>query len=106
MTPTVRQRRLALVLAAALLMAEAVVLYARLANALMRLPREQETKVMSAEAITAAIAHEIRQPLTRITAGGGERKRIWSRPDSAKHNTRLLREKKLAKTTMTTMTGV
>ena len=36
MTPTVRQRRLALVLAAALLMAEAVVLYARLANALMQ----------------------------------------------------------------------
>jgi hypothetical protein len=46
MTPTVRQRRLALVLAAALLMAEAVVLYARLANALMRLRREQETKVI------------------------------------------------------------
>src|SRR5215831_15230783 len=76
MTPTVRQRRLALVLAAALLMAEAVVLYARLANALMRLRREQETKVMSAEAITAAIAHEIRQPLTRITAGGGAAQRF------------------------------
>ena len=76
MTPTVRQRRLALVLAAALLMAEAVVLYARLANAPMRLRREQETKVMSAEAITAAIAHEIRQPLTRITAGGGAAQRF------------------------------
>src|SRR5262249_62434080 len=79
MTPTVRQRRLALVLAAALLMAEAVVLYARLANALMRLRREQETKVMSAEAITAAIAHEIRQPLTRITAGGGGAQRFFKK---------------------------
>jgi C4-dicarboxylate-specific signal transduction histidine kinase len=42
----------------------------------MRLRREQETKVMSAEAITAAIAHEIRQPLTRITAGGGAAQRF------------------------------
>ena len=52
------------------LLAEAVVLYARLANAIVRLRHEQETKIMSAQAITAAIAHEIRQPLTRITAGG------------------------------------
>jgi C4-dicarboxylate-specific signal transduction histidine kinase len=31
---------------------------------------------MSAQAITAAIAHEIRQPLTRITAGGGAAQRF------------------------------
>jgi signal transduction histidine kinase len=58
------------------LLAEATVLYARLANAIMRLQREQETKIMSAQAITAAIAHEIRQPLTRITAGGGAAQRF------------------------------
>jgi signal transduction histidine kinase len=58
------------------LLAEAVVLYARLANAIVHLRREQETKIMSAQAITAAIAHEIRQPLTRITAGGGAAQRF------------------------------
>jgi signal transduction histidine kinase len=58
------------------LLAEATVLYARLANAIVRLRREQETKIMSAQAITAAIAHEIRQPLTRITAGGGAAQRF------------------------------
>ena len=58
------------------LLAEAMVLYARLANAIVRLRREQETKIMSAQAITAAIAHEIKQPLTRITAGGGAAQRF------------------------------
>jgi signal transduction histidine kinase len=58
------------------LLAEAAVLYARLANAIVHLRREQETKIMSAQAITAAIAHEIRQPLTRITAGGGAAQRF------------------------------
>ena len=51
-------------------------LYARLANAIVRLRREQDTKIMSAQAITAAIAHEIRQPLTRITASGGAAQRF------------------------------
>ena len=58
------------------LLAEATVLYVRLANAIVRLQREQDTKIMSAQAITAAIAHEIRQPLTRITAGGGAAQRF------------------------------
>jgi signal transduction histidine kinase len=58
------------------LLAEAMVLYARLANAIVRLRREQETKIMSAQAITSAIAHEIKQPLTRITAGGGAAQRF------------------------------
>jgi signal transduction histidine kinase len=58
------------------LLAEAMVLYARLANAIVRLRREQDTKILSAQAITAAIAHEIRQPLTRITAGGGAAQRF------------------------------
>jgi signal transduction histidine kinase len=58
------------------LLAEAMVLYARLANAIVRLRHEQETKIMSAQAITAAIAHEIKQPLTRVTAGGGAAQRF------------------------------
>jgi signal transduction histidine kinase len=58
------------------LLAESTALYARLASALVRLRREQETKIMSAQAITAAIAHEIRQPLTRVTAGGGAAQRF------------------------------
>jgi C4-dicarboxylate-specific signal transduction histidine kinase len=58
------------------LLAEAMVLYARLANAIMRLRREQDTKIMNAQAITAAIAHEIRQPLTRITASGAAAQRF------------------------------
>jgi PAS domain S-box-containing protein len=35
-----------------------------------RLQRERDDKLMNAQAIVAAIAHEVRQPLTRITAGG------------------------------------
>ena len=58
------------------LLTESAALYGRLANATVRLRREQETKITSAQAITAAIAHEIRQPLTRITAGGGAAQRF------------------------------
>jgi C4-dicarboxylate-specific signal transduction histidine kinase len=58
------------------LLAEAMVLYGRLANAIVRLRHEQDTKLMGAQAITAAIAHEIKQPLTRITAGGGAAQRF------------------------------
>jgi len=38
----------------------------RLAGANMMLERERDNKLMSAEAITAAIAHEVRQPLASI----------------------------------------
>jgi C4-dicarboxylate-specific signal transduction histidine kinase len=58
------------------LLFETVVLYGRLADTILLLRRERETKLMSARAITAAIAHEIRQPLTRITAGGGAAQRF------------------------------
>ena len=58
------------------LLFETVVLYGRLANTIVLLRRERETKLMSVHAITAAIAHEIRQPLTRITAGGGAAQRF------------------------------
>jgi PAS domain S-box-containing protein len=40
------------------------------------LQRERDNKLMNAQAIVAAIAHEIRQPLTRITAGGNAAQRF------------------------------
>jgi signal transduction histidine kinase len=58
------------------MLSETVQLYARVASAIVLLRRERRTKLMSAQAITAAIAHEIRQPLTRITAGGGAAQRF------------------------------
>jgi PAS domain S-box-containing protein len=40
------------------------------------LRRERNNKLLNAQAIVAAIAHEVRQPLTRITAGGNAAKRF------------------------------
>jgi PAS domain S-box-containing protein len=41
-----------------------------------RLQRERDDKLMNAQAIVAAIAHEVRQPLTRITAGSNAAQRF------------------------------
>src|SRR6516165_5095538 len=41
-----------------------------------KLQRERDNKLMNATAIVAAIAHEIRQPLTRIIAGGNAARRF------------------------------
>ena len=49
---------------------------ARLAFSNMKLERERDNKLMNAQAIVRAIAHEIRQPLTRITTGGGAAQRF------------------------------
>ena len=40
------------------------------------LQRERDNKLMNAQAIVAAISHEIRQPLTRITSGGSAAQRF------------------------------
>ena len=40
------------------------------------LQRERDNKLINAQAIVAAIAHEVRQPLTRITAGGNAAQRF------------------------------
>jgi signal transduction histidine kinase len=48
------------------LLSETTVLYWRLARSNMMLERERDNRLMNAQAITAAIAHEIRQPLTAI----------------------------------------
>jgi PAS domain S-box-containing protein len=40
------------------------------------LQRERDNKLINAQAIVAAISHEVRQPLTRITAGGNAAQRF------------------------------
>jgi signal transduction histidine kinase len=52
------------------LLTETMLLYSRLANAILLLRRERSDRLMSVEAATAAMAHEIRQPLTGITLQG------------------------------------
>ena len=49
------------------LLTEMMVLYSRLANALILQRRERANQLMSIDAATAAIAHEIRSPLGSIT---------------------------------------
>jgi signal transduction histidine kinase len=48
------------------LLAETSLLYGRLANAIVLLERERSDRLVSVEAATSAMAHEIRQPLTGI----------------------------------------
>jgi signal transduction histidine kinase len=54
-----------------LLLQETSRLYARLARSYVLLERERSNKLLSARAITASIAHEVRQPLAAIVASGG-----------------------------------
>jgi signal transduction histidine kinase len=49
------------------LLTEMTVLYSRLANAFSLLRRERASQLMSVDAATAAIAHEVRSPLSAIT---------------------------------------
>ena len=49
------------------LLIESTVLYARLSNAIALLRRERDNRLMSVDAATAAVAHEISQPLGAIT---------------------------------------
>jgi signal transduction histidine kinase len=50
-----------------LLLAETTKLYLRLAHSYQLLEQERDDKLMNVEAITASIAHEVRQPLTAIS---------------------------------------
>jgi len=52
------------------LLSETLILNERLANAFILQRRERENRLMSVDAATAAIAHEIKQPLTAISARG------------------------------------
>jgi signal transduction histidine kinase len=51
-------------------------LFAERRESATRLQRERDNKLMNAQAIVAAIAHEVRQPLTRITTGGNAAQRF------------------------------
>ena len=53
------------------LLTEMTVLYSRLANAFSLLRRERANRLMSVDAATAAIAHEVRGPLGAITLNAG-----------------------------------
>ena len=50
----------------AVMLTETTLLYARLANTVLLLRRERSNRLMSLDAATAAMAHELRQPLTVI----------------------------------------
>jgi len=50
----------------AVMLTETTVLYARLANAILLLRRERSNRLMSLDAATSAMAHELRQPLSGI----------------------------------------
>jgi signal transduction histidine kinase len=52
------------------LLAETMALYARLAGAILLLRRERDNRLMSVDAATSAMAHEIRQPLAGLVAQG------------------------------------
>jgi signal transduction histidine kinase len=52
------------------LLAETTVLYGRLASAMALQRRERADRLMTVEAATSAMAHEIRQPLTGIASHG------------------------------------
>lgn len=54
-----------------ILLTEATRLHARLARSNTLLQRERDNKLMNIEAVTASIAHELRQPLTSIAANAG-----------------------------------
>jgi signal transduction histidine kinase len=58
------------------LLSESMTLHAALSRANMMLKRERDNKLMNAQALVATIAHEVRQPLTRIISGGNAAQRF------------------------------
>jgi len=68
------------------LLSETVALYTRLARANWALRRERESKLMNLEAALAAIAHEVKQPLTGVAMKSVAARRFLSRepPDIAR----------------------
>jgi signal transduction histidine kinase len=57
-------------------LSETTRLYGRLARSNAMLLREQNNRLMNLEALAAAIAHEVRQPLTSIVMGGSALQRF------------------------------
>ena len=60
----------------------------RLARSNMLLERERENKLMNVQAVIAAIAHEIRQPLAAITTNAGAAQRWLERTPSGQNEAR------------------
>jgi signal transduction histidine kinase len=58
------------------LLAETTRLYARLARSYIMLQRERNNKLMNLEAVAASISHEMRQPLTAISANARAARRF------------------------------
>jgi signal transduction histidine kinase len=63
------------------LLAETVRIHARLSIANRNLQRERESKLTSAAAVVAAIAHEVRQPLTGISSNAAAGQRLLKRAE-------------------------
>jgi signal transduction histidine kinase len=63
------------------LFVEITALYARLLNALRAQRREREARLLTGNAVAAMIAHEIKQPLTSITAHAQAGLRWLDRPE-------------------------
>jgi C4-dicarboxylate-specific signal transduction histidine kinase len=59
-------------------------LYAKLASAVVAQRRERQSRMMTMEAMSAAIEHELRQPLAAIVANAGAARRWLARspPDT------------------------
>jgi C4-dicarboxylate-specific signal transduction histidine kinase len=75
----------------AVMLTETTLLYARLANTVSLLRRERSNRLMTLDAATAAMAHELRQPLTAIGAltAGASRWLKKSPPDLEEVRTSL-----------------
>ena len=70
-----------------ILLSESAVLHAQLAISVLAQRREREGRRLSMDAMSAAIAHEVKQPLSAIVkmqmqlcAGSTERRPMWARP--------------------------
>ena len=72
-----------------LLLLEITKLYAFCARSYGLLERERNNKLLNAQAITAAIAHEVRQPLTAIIASGGAALRYLEKTPPENERARL-----------------
>jgi signal transduction histidine kinase len=70
------------------LLSETTVLYWRLARSTMMLERERDNRLMNAQAITATIAHEVRQPLGAIATNASAAVR-WLGRTPPDHNEAL-----------------
>ncbi len=63
----------------AVMLTETTLLYARLANTVLLLRRERSNRLMSLDAATSAMAHELRQPLAAIAAASAAASRFVQR---------------------------